>query len=92
MPDDRSVRAPLLVTTKEAKRLLSISHTALYGLIGRGEVESCLVGRSRKITVESIYAFIGRRLAEARATKPQSRARQDLVVPTRLHGEGGEPR
>jgi excisionase family DNA binding protein len=65
MPNDQSVRAPLLVTTKEAKRLLSISHTALYGLISRGELESCLVGRSRRITMRSIEDFVERQLAQA---------------------------
>jgi hypothetical protein len=57
---------PLVVRPKVARRMLSCGQTRLYELIDAGELDSFLDGRSRKITVESIYRYIQRRLEEAR--------------------------
>ena len=49
---------PLVVTPREACRLLSIGNTRLYELIGAGELESYLDGRARRVTMASIRARI----------------------------------
>jgi hypothetical protein len=53
---------PLVVKPKDARRMLNCGHTRLYELLGAGQLESFLDGRSRKITVESIRRYISRRL------------------------------
>jgi excisionase family DNA binding protein len=45
-------------------KALMVSRATLYGLINAGELESYTEGRSRRITVESINAYVRRRLAE----------------------------
>jgi hypothetical protein len=53
---------PLVVKPKIARRMLNCGQTRLYELIGAGELDSFLDGRSRKITVESIHRYIQRHL------------------------------
>jgi hypothetical protein len=67
MPDPSTdkIHSPLLVGPREAWRLLSCGNTYGYELLAAGELQSFLDGRRRKITVESIRAYIDRRLAEA---------------------------
>jgi hypothetical protein len=57
---------PLIVKPKVAWKLLGCSNTRGYELLAAGELDSFLDGRSRKITVESIYRYIRRRLEESR--------------------------
>jgi hypothetical protein len=57
---------PLIVKPKVAWKLLGCSNTRGYELLAAGELDSFLDGRSRKITVESIYRYIRRRLADSR--------------------------
>jgi hypothetical protein len=44
--------------------MLNCGQTRLYELIAAGELDSFLDGRSRKITVESIYRYVHRRLED----------------------------
>jgi len=53
---------PLVVKPKVAWAMLQCSNTRGYELLAAGELESFLDGRSRKITVDSIHAYIARRL------------------------------
>jgi excisionase family DNA binding protein len=55
---------PLVVSPNQAMKALLVSRATLYGLINAGELESYTEGRSRRITVESINAYVRRRLAE----------------------------
>jgi excisionase family DNA binding protein len=55
---------PLVVSPNQAMKALMVSRATLYGLINAGELESYTEGRSRRITVESINAYVKRRLAE----------------------------
>jgi len=64
----------LVVKSRIAWILLQCSNTRGYELIANGELDSFKDGRSRKITVDSIRAYIARRLA-----LPD--ARQDAAVP-----------
>ena len=65
-PDDR-----LLASLRRARTMLDCGNTQLYSLMNCGELESVWLGRSRKITVDSIQRLIARRLdasAKRRAT------------------------
>jgi excisionase family DNA binding protein len=59
---------PLVVKPREAWVMLGCGNTWGYELLAAGELESYLDGRSRKITVASIHAYIARRLAAKGAT------------------------
>jgi len=52
--------------------MLACGNTRLYELLGTGELESFLDGRSRKITVDSIRRYIAQRLASTQGkTQPR---------------------
>jgi excisionase family DNA binding protein len=56
---------PLVVSPQRAQRLLDIGHSSLYELIAAKELESFKTGKSRKITMRSIRAYIERQLGAA---------------------------
>jgi hypothetical protein len=56
---------PLLVRPREAWRMLGVGNTRGYQLLNAGELETFKDGRSRKIIVSSIRAYIARKLAAA---------------------------
>jgi len=83
---------PLVVKPKVAWKLLACSNTHGYELIARGELESFRDGRSRKITVESIYRLIARRLAAEEAATSASQPRRRRGRPRKMiPSEGGSP-
>jgi len=53
---------PLVVRPMQACAMLSIGLTRCYELMNAGELESFKDGKSRKITVASIKAYIDRHL------------------------------
>ncbi len=59
---------PLVVSPKAAWRMLGCGNSHGYELLNGGELQSFLDGRSRRITVASIRAYIARKLATAGAT------------------------
>ena len=60
---------PLLVSPRDAWRMLDCGNTRGYELINTGELVSFKDGRSRKITIESIHQFIARKIAAAGAER-----------------------
>jgi len=64
----------LIVKPKHACRMLNCGNTRLYELIAAGELDSFLDGRSRKITVESIFRYIRRRLKESQSGRGKARS------------------
>jgi hypothetical protein len=66
----------LVVSPRRAMQMLDCGRTHLYDLL-KGELVSCLDGRSRKITVESIHRYIERRLTQhgSKSTVPPHRSR-----------------
>lgn len=56
---------PLVVKPKGACRMLNCGITRLYELLNADELVSFKDGSSRKITTESIRAYIARRIAES---------------------------
>jgi hypothetical protein len=57
---------PLAVKTRDAWVMLGCSNAHGYVLIKKGEIDSYLEGRVRKVTVASIKSYIERKLAAAK--------------------------
>lgn len=49
---------PATLNTVEAARYLGIGRTVLYRLIGRGDVDSFVIGHRRLVTRESLDRYI----------------------------------
>ena len=60
LPADGRELAPVV---DEAAELLAIGRSSLYRIIWRGEIETVHIGRSARISVEELAAFIRRRTA-----------------------------
>ena len=73
---------PLVVSPKNAWTILQCGNTRGYELVNTGELESFLDGRARKITVESIHRYIGRKLASAGLTNAGNK------TPSQQRGRG----
>jgi hypothetical protein len=67
---------PLVVKPRTACRMLDCGNTRLYELLGTGELQSFLDGRSRKITVDSIRRYIAQKLGPTQATAVKSQSRR----------------
>ncbi len=50
----------ILLTVEEAARLYSVSHSTLYVLIQRGELQSIKIGASRRVPVAALDEFVAR--------------------------------
>ena len=48
----------LLVSPDDAARLLAIGRTALYALLGSGDLPSVQIGRRRRVRVSDLEAFV----------------------------------
>jgi excisionase family DNA binding protein len=57
---------PLVVSPQRGRKMLDVGNTRFYELIAAGEIESYKDGKSRKITVASIKAYIARRIQASR--------------------------
>jgi hypothetical protein len=66
-----STPEPLVVSPREAWRMLNCGNTHGYALLARNELQSYLDGRKRKIVVASVHRLIARRLASTGATDDQ---------------------
>lgn len=53
----------LLLTIEEAATVMSLGRTLLYDLVRRNEITSIKVGRSRRIPVSVLRAYVSERLA-----------------------------
>ena len=65
-----------LITVEEAAYRLSLSRSVVYRLMRDGEVEDVKVGRSRRITAESVSAFVDRMTADGADARPPRRGRR----------------
>jgi hypothetical protein len=72
----------LWVSPQEAQAMLDCSNSYFYEEVLE-ELESCLVGRCRKISIPSIHAYVARKLAEARG----SSRRRPAIGPRKLDEE-----
>lgn len=48
-----------LITVAEAMRRLSLGRTKVYELLADGHLQSVKIGRSRRILLRSVEAFVG---------------------------------
>jgi hypothetical protein len=74
---------PLVVKPRDAWRMLGCGNTRGYELLTTGELDSFLDGRSRKITVASIHAYVARRLSAAGATSAMTQRSTSEMGPRR---------
>lgn len=58
-----SLDAPYVASPNQAMKVIQVSRRKLYELINAGELDSYTEGKSRRITVQSIDAYVKRRLA-----------------------------
>ena len=64
-PADKPGQPPLLLRVEEAARLLSVGRSKAYELIAAGELESVTIGRSRRVPLDALRAFVARLREEA---------------------------
>jgi len=64
---------PLVASPKQAMNLLQVGRATLYSLLDRGELESFRVGRSRRITIKSVNAYVERCLEQDAARRAGGR-------------------
>jgi hypothetical protein len=57
---------PLVVSPRRARLMLDLGNTRLYELIAARELDTFKDGKSRKITVASIRAYIARKIEASR--------------------------
>ncbi len=69
LPSNNINAEALAVAQRIAKRMLGCGTTRLYDLLNRGELQSFRDGKSRRIVVASLKAYIERQI-EAEAAKP----------------------
>jgi hypothetical protein len=67
---------PLLVSPRDAWRMLGCGNTHGYALLKAGELQSFLDGRSRKITVASIHGYVARKLEQISTESRRERPRK----------------
>jgi excisionase family DNA binding protein len=48
----------VLLTIEEAAECLSIGRTVAYSLVAKGELESVTIGRSRRVPVQALDAYV----------------------------------
>ena len=71
----------LLLTMVDAPRLLSVGRTTMYELVGAGEIEVVHIGRSVRVPVAAVEAFVERQRrggATVRSTTSAARAKRKL--------------
>ncbi len=50
---------PMLVSIKEARRLIGVGHTRIYDLINAGALETVRIGKRRMIRYSSLQKLAG---------------------------------
>lgn len=89
MDKDR-VPPQLLVKVEEAARLCRISRSRMYELMAAGEVPSLSIGRSRRIPLDRLQAWIDAQIGPSGETAELLAIRPELSHPRRRarHGRG----
>lgn len=62
---------PLVVTPREACKLLGIGNTRLYRLLGAKEISSYHDGRARRIPLSAIRSYVARRIEASMGPRPK---------------------
>lgn len=61
------VASRLLLSVEEAGEVLGVKRSKMYELISAGEIESVKIGKSRRVPVDAVEAYVDRLRAEARS-------------------------
>jgi excisionase family DNA binding protein len=77
----------LVVSPRQARKLLGISNTLLYRLIGDKSLASYHCGRSRRIPMSAIKDYIARRVAENAGKRPRGRPRKHPLPTVAVAGQ-----
>jgi excisionase family DNA binding protein len=81
----------LAVTVSEAAALVAVSRSSGYALVASGEWPSIMVGRSIRVPVEALRAWVEHRMRDrVVAPKTQPQASGDFPLRRRL-GKPGRP-
>jgi excisionase family DNA binding protein len=70
---------PLVTDIPGARAMLACGHDKIYDLIKANEIESYLDGRSRKIVIASIRAYVARKAAAAKQFEPARHPRSNAA-------------
>jgi excisionase family DNA binding protein len=62
-----------LLTVEEVGHRLSLSRSVVYRLMRDGEVEDVKIGRARRITAQSVSAYVDRMTADGTTRSPRGR-------------------
>ncbi len=82
---------PLSVPTRVAWQMMGISNAYGYELIKKGELDSYLEGRIRKVVVASIHDYIGRRLKAEKKRKDPARTAKATAARMEQYANGVQP-
>lgn len=63
IPIQREVSERVLLTVEEAAQRLNLGKTKTYSLVMSGEIDSVLIGRLRRVHVDSVTAYAAQLLA-----------------------------
>jgi excisionase family DNA binding protein len=55
---------PLLLTMEDAARVLAISRSYVYELVGRGALRTVTIGRARRVPVAALVEYVARLTSE----------------------------
>jgi excisionase family DNA binding protein len=61
---------PLLLTIEQASQVLAIGRTAVYALIGSGQLGSVCIGRSRRIPLSALNNCVQQLITDAAPAPP----------------------
>ncbi|MGA8725432.1 MAG: excisionase family DNA-binding protein [Acidimicrobiales bacterium] len=62
----------VLLTVEEAAERLSIGRTKAFELIAKGELESVMIGRARRVPVQALEPFVAALREESKARHPSA--------------------
>jgi excisionase family DNA binding protein len=58
--ENKALENQLLLKVEQAAERLGLGRTIVWGLVATGELESLKIGRSRRVPVEALNAYVER--------------------------------
>jgi excisionase family DNA binding protein len=86
---DLSDVPPLLLTVKEAARVLRVGRTTVFGLIRSGRLSSVQIGSARRISLRSLESFVAGLAPEPAAPHLDRRLDHDGSGQAQRRRDGG---
>lgn len=66
--------ATVILTITEAMKILKLSRSSMYSIMGRGELKTIKFGKSRRIRLSDLEAFIARAAGDTEIAQSQKAA------------------